>query len=170
LANLASRRQRKKPTKPMTVTNNEIKNTVSITFRYQHRTGTRRKAGSYPGRTGTFRQFEMYPLERQIPSCSGHYPWSLQNRTGLLGTRLRNPPGAKLRILLHQATKALDARFKTMRTFWRDERGQDLIEYTLLMAFVALASSALFFSAGSSVQAIWNTANGQLTAANSNAS
>jgi Flp pilus assembly pilin Flp len=25
--------------------------------------------------------------------------------------------------------------------FWYDERGQDLIEYTLLMAFVALASA-----------------------------
>ena len=27
---------------------------------------------------------------------------------------------------------------------WNDEQGQDLIEYTLLMAFVALASAALF--------------------------
>ena len=26
---------------------------------------------------------------------------------------------------------------------WRDEQGQDLIEYTLMLAFVALASAAL---------------------------
>ena len=26
-----------------------------------------------------------------------------------------------------------------LRNFWKDEQGQDLIEYTLLMAFVALA-------------------------------
>ena len=31
-----------------------------------------------------------------------------------------------------------------MRNFWQDEAGQDLIEYTLLLAFVALASAALF--------------------------
>ena len=31
---------------------------------------------------------------------------------------------------------------------WKDEQGQDLIEYTLLMAFVALASAALFLGAG----------------------
>ena len=30
-----------------------------------------------------------------------------------------------------------------LRNFWNDEQGQDLIEYTLLMAFVALASAAL---------------------------
>ena len=50
---------------------------------------------------------------------------------------------------------------------FKDEQGQDLIEYTLLMAFVALASAALFLGAGSSIKGIWNTTNSQLTAANS---
>jgi Flp pilus assembly pilin Flp len=36
-----------------------------------------------------------------------------------------------------------------------DERGQDLIEYTLLVAFVALASAAVFIGAGSSISGIW---------------
>ena len=31
-----------------------------------------------------------------------------------------------------------------MQKFWQDESGQDLIEYTLLMAFVALASASIF--------------------------
>jgi Flp pilus assembly pilin Flp len=57
-----------------------------------------------------------------------------------------------------------------LRNFWNDEQGQDLIEYTLLMAFVALASAALFLGAGGSIKGIWTTTNGQLTNANSSAS
>jgi Flp pilus assembly pilin Flp len=51
-----------------------------------------------------------------------------------------------------------------------DEQGQDLIEYTLLMAFVALASAALFIGAGGSIAGIWNTSNSRLEAANTTAS
>jgi len=43
-----------------------------------------------------------------------------------------------------------------LRNLWNDDQGQDLIEYTLLMAFVALASAALFISSGKSVSAIWS--------------
>ena len=50
--------------------------------------------------------------------------------------------------------------------FLQDEQGQDLIEYTLLLAFVCLASAALFISAGGSVGGIWTTANTDLTTAN----
>jgi Flp pilus assembly pilin Flp len=55
------------------------------------------------------------------------------------------------------------------KQLWNDESGQDLIEYTLLMAFVALASAALFIGAGGSIQGIWSTVNTQLSAANSTA-
>ena len=52
--------------------------------------------------------------------------------------------------------------------FYKDEQGQDLIEYTLLIAFVALASAALFIGAGGSIKTIWTTTNTQLAnAANS---
>lgn len=54
--------------------------------------------------------------------------------------------------------------------FLHDESGQDLIEYTLLMAFVALASAALFIGAGKSIQGIWLATNSQLSAANASAS
>ena len=57
-----------------------------------------------------------------------------------------------------------------LRNFWNDEQGQDLIEYTLLLAFVALASAALFIGAGGSVKGIWSITNSQLTAANTSAS
>ena len=54
--------------------------------------------------------------------------------------------------------------------FWHDEQGQDLIEYTLLKAFVALASAALFLGAGRSIKGIWVTTNNQLAQANTMAS
>ena len=57
-----------------------------------------------------------------------------------------------------------------IRNFCNDDQGQDLIEYTLLMAFVALASAALFIGAGGSVAGIWNSTNSQLAAANASAS
>ena len=50
-------------------------------------------------------------------------------------------------------------------SFLREESGQDLIEYTLLMAFIALASAAIFINAGGSVNAIWQSANTQLASA-----
>jgi len=58
----------------------------------------------------------------------------------------------------------------TIRRFLRDEQAQDLIEYTLLLAFVCLASAALFISAGGSVSGIWTSANGDLSNANTSAS
>jgi Flp pilus assembly pilin Flp len=57
-----------------------------------------------------------------------------------------------------------------VRSFLAEENGQDLIEYTLLMAFVALASAALFIGAGKSINSIWTTANGQLANAATSAS
>ena len=46
--------------------------------------------------------------------------------------------------------------------FLHDDQGQDLIEYTLLIAFVALASAALFLGAGGSITTIWSATNTQL--------
>ena len=57
-----------------------------------------------------------------------------------------------------------------MRSFCHDDRGQDLIEYTLLMAFVALASAALFIGAGGSINSIWTAANSHLASAATSAS
>jgi Flp pilus assembly pilin Flp len=54
---------------------------------------------------------------------------------------------------------------KFLKTFWQEEEGQDLIEYTLLMAFIALASASIFLSAGGSINSIWQGANTQLAGA-----
>jgi Flp pilus assembly pilin Flp len=56
------------------------------------------------------------------------------------------------------------------KTFLNEEEGQDLIEYTLLLAFVALASAAIFIGAGGSITGIWTGANTQLSGANTLAS
>jgi Flp pilus assembly pilin Flp len=53
---------------------------------------------------------------------------------------------------------------------WDDEQGQDLIEYTLLMSFVALAVAGLFLGAGGDVKGVWTTTNNQLAQANGKAS
>jgi Flp pilus assembly pilin Flp len=52
----------------------------------------------------------------------------------------------------------------------RDEQGQDLIEYTLLLAFVCIATAALFISSGGSLSGIWSATNSQLAVANTSAS
>jgi len=57
-----------------------------------------------------------------------------------------------------------------MQNFVNDEQGQDLIEYTLLLAFVCLASATLFVNAGRSVSGIWSATNSRLAAANTSAS
>ena len=54
--------------------------------------------------------------------------------------------------------------------FLREEQGQDLVEYSLLLAFVALASAALFVGAGQQIAQIWNLANSRLLNANQAAS
>jgi Flp pilus assembly pilin Flp len=60
----------------------------------------------------------------------------------------------------------IDSRKKTPRRFLGDERGQDMIEYTLLVAFVALASAAIYIAAGKQVHGIWSQANSTLVVAN----
>jgi Flp pilus assembly pilin Flp len=58
---------------------------------------------------------------------------------------------------------------KTLVSFIKDDQGQDLVEYTLLLAFVCLASAALFIGAGGSLSGIWTTANTTLVNANTTA-
>ncbi len=57
-----------------------------------------------------------------------------------------------------------------LRNFWLEEDGQDLIEYTLLLAFVCLVAAAIFIGAGRSTSGIWTIANSHLTNASTAAS
>jgi len=58
----------------------------------------------------------------------------------------------------------------TLRSFWRQNEGQNLVEHSLLLAFVALAAATLFIGAGNSVKGIWSTSSSQLSVANTCAS
>lgn len=52
-----------------------------------------------------------------------------------------------------------------LRIFLSEEAGQDLVEYTLLVAFVALTTAGLFLGTGSTVNQVWSSANSVLTTA-----
>jgi len=53
-----------------------------------------------------------------------------------------------------------------VKNFMREEQGQDLVEYTLLLAFVCLASAAIFIGVGGGLAGIWGTTNGIVVNAN----
>lgn len=50
-------------------------------------------------------------------------------------------------------------------SFWRDEGGQDLIEYTLLLAMITIAGAALFMGQDESIRRMWNAAASNLRTA-----
>jgi Flp pilus assembly pilin Flp len=52
----------------------------------------------------------------------------------------------------------------------REQAGQDTVEYTLLLAFVAVVSAAMFVLNGESIAGIWYATNDNLSAAKSMAS
>jgi Flp pilus assembly pilin Flp len=52
-----------------------------------------------------------------------------------------------------------------LAALWQEEEGQDLVEYSLLLAFIALAAIALLSAAGGSVKTIWTSINTNLTSA-----
>jgi Flp pilus assembly pilin Flp len=52
-----------------------------------------------------------------------------------------------------------------LKNLWRDEEGQDLTEYVLLLAFIALTTAALVSAPMSSVNKIWVAENSELSTA-----
>ena len=51
--------------------------------------------------------------------------------------------------------------------FLRDEQGQDLIEYSLLLCFVVIASCALLLVNSQSIYGIWTAGNKLINTGNS---
>ena len=56
---------------------------------------------------------------------------------------------------------------KAIREFIREEQGQDLIEYSLLLTFVLFAVAGIFYGYTDNVAGITATTNSNLAAANS---
>lgn len=57
-----------------------------------------------------------------------------------------------------------------LSAFWKEEDGQDLVEYSLLLAFIALAAVALLGSIRTSIGGMWTSINSTMTNANTAAS
>jgi len=89
------------------------------------------------------------------PGCGCVGPFTVE----MLGPPPGNPRG---RLGQEQMEESVIHNWKR---FHADESGQDLVEYTLLMAFVCLASAALFISVGRNVASIWGFANTSLSQA-----
>lgn len=51
------------------------------------------------------------------------------------------------------------------KRFLKEDEGQSLVEYSLLLCFTAIAAAGLMSGVGRSVSGAWNAANSQLTAA-----
>ena len=46
-----------------------------------------------------------------------------------------------------------------LKNFWREDRGQDVVEYTLLMAAMALATAAIMLPMKENINIIWTGTN-----------
>lgn len=57
-----------------------------------------------------------------------------------------------------------------LHSFWKEEEGQDLIEYSLLITFIAIAVAAVMGAGRPAVNSIWMGTNNQLSQANTVAS
>jgi Flp pilus assembly pilin Flp len=52
-----------------------------------------------------------------------------------------------------------------LKRFWREEEGQDLIEYSLLLGFIALFSASIYSTVNGDVKTIWKNASTTLNTA-----
>jgi Flp pilus assembly pilin Flp len=50
-----------------------------------------------------------------------------------------------------------------LNAFWREEDGQDLVEYALLMAFIALAAVAVLTTVQTNITKLWNSVSNALS-------
>lgn len=53
-----------------------------------------------------------------------------------------------------------------IREFISDEEGQDLVEYILLLGFIALAAAGILIGMSSSTSTLWSITNSRLNNAN----
>jgi Flp pilus assembly pilin Flp len=63
--------------------------------------------------------------------------------------------------MIHEATMS-----HLLWNIWREENGQDLIEYTLLIFFVMLVTAGVMNIGGQSIKGIVSTSNSEISAAN----
>lgn len=52
-----------------------------------------------------------------------------------------------------------------LKRVWKEEEGQDLVEYTLLLAFVSLATAGIITTIGADVKTVWTATSTHVAAA-----
>lgn len=57
-----------------------------------------------------------------------------------------------------------------LKAFWQEEDGQDLVEYSLLLAFIALAAISVLNGVGTSIKSMFTGISSALTSASTAAS
>jgi Flp pilus assembly pilin Flp len=57
-----------------------------------------------------------------------------------------------------------------LKMFWQEEDGQDLVEYSLLLAFIALAAITVLTNAGSSINSLFTGVSSAMVKASTAAS
>ena len=60
--------------------------------------------------------------------------------------------------------------YQLLYHFLQDEDGQDIIEYTLLITFIAIATAAVVGSGQGAIRGIWSAGNDALASASTSAS
>ena len=68
--------------------------------------------------------------------------------------------------LLPKASQKRNQSVKFLIGFLQNEEAQDMVEYTLLLAFVALAAGAAYVTIGNNISSIWSKAQKDVTSAN----
>jgi len=49
------------------------------------------------------------------------------------------------------------------QTFWRNDDGQDLVEYSLLLAFISICALALIIATKTSINGLWDNISNALS-------
>ena len=57
-----------------------------------------------------------------------------------------------------------------LQAFWNGEEGQDMVEYSLLLAFIALAAVCLLSGIKTQISGLWSTISSTLSSTNTAAS
>lgn len=57
-----------------------------------------------------------------------------------------------------------------LQKLWRDDHGQDMVEYALLLGFIVLCAAAILTTTRGQISTIWSTINSSLSSAVSTAS
>ena len=63
--------------------------------------------------------------------------------------------------------KEMRMNLSILKALWREEDGQDLVEYSLLLAFIALAAISVLSGAGKSITGLFSSMSTSLGTANS---